>query len=156
MKLLVNQIHKLLIKKQKTIATAESCTGGLLAKLLTEVAGSSHYYLLGMITYSNKAKQALLKIPAGVIKRDGAVSKPVAILMAQQIRKIAHADFGVGITGIAGPGGGSRQKPVGTVLVAVSTNTNTVCKKFYFNGSRSAVRKKAVIASLTILKALLR
>jgi PncC family amidohydrolase len=152
MEAIVNQIHKSLLKKRKTIAVAESCTGGLLSSLLTRNPGSSKYFILGVVTYSNKAKETLLKIPHSIIAKNGAVSKPVAKLMAERIRKIAKTHFGIGITGIAGPGGLTPQKPVGTVLIAIDSKYGKICEKYHFRGNRLAIRKKAALKSLELLK----
>jgi PncC family amidohydrolase len=146
-----NQIHKFLIKKQKTVAIAESCTGGLVSTLLTKIPGSSKYFILGTVTYSNKSKEDILKIPRKVITQNGAVSGIVARLMAKNIRKISGADFGIGITGIAGPGGAMPSKPVGTVFIAMESKKMALCKKFCFSGDRARVRKKAALASLKLL-----
>lgn len=151
MESIVSQIHKILIKKKKTIAVAESCTGGLLSSLFTQASGSSKYFILGVIAYHNKAKINILKVPAGFIARHGAVSREVAEKMAQQARKIAKTDFGVGITGIAGPTGGTSLKPRGTVFVALSQKGKSISKEFHFKGSRQDIRKKAAIESLKLL-----
>jgi nicotinamide-nucleotide amidase len=152
MKNILNHTCELLIGKKLTISTAESCTGGLLSNLLTQNSGSSTYFTLGVITYSNKSKENLLKIPAIVIKNYGAVSKEVALLMANNVRRLAKSDFGIGITGIAGPSGGTPQKPVGTVFIGISNKTITICKKFSFKGSRSSIRNQAALKSLQLLK----
>ncbi len=152
----VSQIHNLLIKKKKSIAVAESCTGGLLSNFLTQIPGSSKYFILGMVVYSNKAKENILKIPANIIAKRGAVSKNVAELLAKSVRLIAKADSGIGITGIAGPGGGSKEKPVGTVFIAIDTKNKKICKKFNFSGNRAIIRKKAVFKSLELLKRMLK
>jgi PncC family amidohydrolase len=149
---IVRQIHKLLTKNKLTLAVAESCTGGMISKLLTELPGSSVYFLLGVVAYSNRAKSDILKIPAPTITTTGAVSSKVASLMAQQVMRLAKADFGIGTTGIAGPGGGSARKPAGTVFIAVCGKNKSICKKFRFSGSRGAVRNKAAIESLMLLK----
>ena len=145
-------LSQLLIKKGKTIAVAESCTGGLLADLLTNIPGSSHYFLLGIVTYSNQAKTALLRIPAKIIKRYGAVSCPVAQLMAQNVKKIASSDYGIGITGIAGPLGGTPAKPTGTVFISVSKGNKLITKKFNFTGNRLVVKRKTALKALSMLK----
>ncbi len=152
MKSLVNQTHKALLKKQEKIAVAESCTGGLVAKLLTDISGSSKYFMAGIVTYSNKAKEDLLGIPHAIIAKYGAVSEKVATLMAQNVRKIAGADFGLGITGIAGPTGGTKLKPVGTVYIAIAGRNKTTCTLFHFQGNRSTIRKKSALKSLELLK----
>ena len=151
---IVEQIHSFLIKKQKTIAVAESCTGGLLSNLLTDLSGSSGYFILGVIAYSNRAKIKILKIPAGLIAKKGAVSKEAAAKMAQSVRKLAKTDLGIGITGIAGPTGGSPKKPVGTVFIAVDSKSKKICQKFHFNGSRAVIRKKTVLKTLELLMTL--
>ena len=150
---IANKIHKALINKQKTLAVAESCTGGLLSNLLTRLAGSSKYYILGVVTYSNRAKENILKIPRSIIQKNGAVSKPVAEMMAEHIRRLAKTDYGIGVTGIAGPGGASPKKPKGTVFIAVSSSSKKVCKKFGFRGNRNLVQKKAALKALNLLLA---
>ena len=145
------QVHKLLIRKKKTVAVAESCTGGLLSSLLTDLPGSSVFFLLGVVAYSNKAKRDILKIPAGLIKKHGAVSSQVAVAMAQNVRRRAGADLGIGITGIAGPGGGTPDKPVGTVYIAAASKSVKICKKFRFRADRSGVRRKSAAAALSLL-----
>lgn len=152
MKHIINQIHNLLLKNKKTIAVAESCTGGGLSNLLTQTPGSSQYVVLGIVAYSNKVKEAILKIPHPIIARYGAVSKDVACLMAKSIRKIAKTDFGIGITGIAGPTGGTLFKPKGTVFIAINSKNKKICKKFHFKGSRMAIRKRTALESLELLK----
>lgn len=152
MQRIVNQIHKLLIQNRKTIAVAESCSGGWLSLLLTQTPGSSGYFILGIVAYSNKAKQRILKIPLALLAKKGAVSKEVAQKLAQSVRKLAKTDFGIGITGIAGPTGATPQKPVGRVFIAIDSKTRKICKKFHFKGNRTTVRKKAALKSLELLK----
>jgi nicotinamide-nucleotide amidase len=151
----IDQIHNLLIKKQKSIAVAESCTGGLVSGLLTRISGSSKYFILGIVAYSNKAKWRLLKIPPALIAKNGAVSKQVAFKMAQEVRKLAKTDFGIGVTGYAGPTGGTAENPVGTVFIAIDTKNKKICKKFIFKGNRAMVREKASLKSLELLKSLI-
>ncbi len=148
-------IHKLLIKKRKTIAVAESCTGGLLSTLLTHISGSSKYFLLGTVVYSNISKNSLLKIPLSTIRLNGAVSTEVAGKMAESIRKLAKTDYGIGITGIAGPSGGSIEKPVGTVFIALAEKNKQICRKFIFKGNRASIRKQAAFKALQLLKKLI-
>ena len=140
-----------MIKSRKTVAIAESCTGGKVCSLLTQRSGSSRYFILGVIAYSNRTKEVVLKIPNRIIARKGAVSEKVASLMAQNIRKLAKTDFGIGITGIAGPTGGTLQKPVGTVFIALDCANKRICKRFCFSGGRITVRKKAALKSLELL-----
>ena len=149
---LADQIHRLLIKKRKTVAVAESCSGGLLSNLLTNISGSSNYFLLGIVAYSNDAKNNILNIPRNVISKKGAVSQEVAGLMASSVKELAGADFGIGLTGIAGPTGGSKLKPVGTVFIALSSKNKNICKRFRLTGNRLAIRKKTALKALHLLK----
>jgi len=155
MRKIILKIHDLLIQKEKTIAVAESCTGGLLSALLTRVSGSSQYFMLGVTSYSNSAKTAILKIPSMVIAKNGAVSKNVADRMAASVRRLAKTDFGIGITGIAGPTGNSPAKPVGTVFIAIDSKTKKICNRYIFKGSREAIREKAALKSLELLEKIL-
>ncbi len=150
------QLHKLLIKNHHTIAIAESCTGGLLSAALTAIPGSSKYLLLGVVAYSNKAKQNVLKIPKSIIALKGAVSQATAQNMAQSVRRIAKSDYGIGITGIAGPTRGTAQKPVGTVFIATASKYQTICKEFHFSGNRATIRKKSATKALELLKDLIK
>ena len=148
---IAKQIHNRLRKQAKTIAVAESCTGGLLSSLLTSLPGSSDYFLLGAVTYSNKSKEIILNIPEKIITKYGAVSRPVAILMAKNVRKKIHADLGLSITGIAGPTGALHLKPVGTVYIGLSEKNKNICSKFNFSGSREYIRKKSAQSALRLL-----
>ncbi len=148
---LEKSIAQLLSKHRKTLSVAESCTGGLLAKRLTDIPGSSQFFKLGIVAYSNDAKQSLLKIPEKMLKDPGAVSEPVAKLLASKVRQILDTDFGIGITGIAGPGGGTKAKPVGLTFIALSTSSATFCVRCHFKGSRDKIRQSAVDQALTIL-----
>ncbi len=152
---IVKKAHNLLIKKKEVIAIAESCTGGLLSQLLTELSESSRYFILGLVLYSNRAKENILKIPASIIRKKGAVSEDVACLMAKSVRLLAKAGFGIGITGIAGPGGSSKDKPVGTVFIAIDSKNKKICRKFRFTGNRTAVRKKSALTALELLAELM-
>jgi PncC family amidohydrolase len=151
LKKIIPRIHNQLINRGKTISVAESCTGGGLSSLLTSLPGSSDYFLLGVVAYSNKAKVIFLGIPKKIIAEYGAVSRQVAVLMAENIRKKARADFGLSITGIAGPGGATTAKPVGTVFICLSAKNKNICRKFNFPGSRPAIRKKSVQNALRLL-----
>ena len=152
MKHIADQIHTLLLKNKQTIAIAESCTGGLLSNLLTKHSGSSQYFILGVVDYSNTAKKKVLGVPSSFIATQGAVSKEVASSMAERIRKVADTDIGMGITGIAGPGAGTPQKPVGTVFIALDSIKKKICKKFRFKGTRLCIRRAAATKSLELLK----
>ncbi|MFH0855742.1 MAG: CinA family protein [Candidatus Omnitrophota bacterium] len=148
---LIKQSHLRLLESRRTIATAESCTAGLLSYLLTRFSGSSRFFILGVTAYSNQAKETILGIPASIIRENGAVSRKIAFLMAKSIRKLAKADFGIGITGIAGPTGAVPQKPLGTVFIAISSKNRNLCKKFVFQGGRNRVRKQAALKTLQLL-----
>ena len=138
--------------ENKTIATAESCTGGLLGKLLTDVAGSREYFLCGGVTYSNSTKISELGVERGVIEKCGAVSGEVAGAMARGCRLRSGADFGIGITGIAGPGGGSEEKPVGLVYIAVDFGRRVEVKRYVFSHSRGHIRLRAALTALNMLR----
>ena len=126
-------VGQLLIIQNKTLAIAESCTGGLVSSRLTDISGSSKYIKLNLVTYANEFKESLLKIPKEIIEKHGAVSKEVAELMAINVRKIANTDIGVSLTGIAGPTGGSKNKPVGTIYIAITNGKDTQSYKMYTN-----------------------
>jgi nicotinamide-nucleotide amidase len=135
-----------------TIAAAESCTGGLLMSRLTDVPGSSDYVDRGVVCYSDRAKIELLDVPAALIEEHGAVSEPVARAMADGIRRVAASDVGIGITGIAGPGGGTAEKPVGTVAVAVTANDAQRVRTFRFFGGREMVKFQSAQAAMNMLR----
>lgn len=145
-------VGELLRRRGDTLATAESCTGGLLAGRITEVAGSSEYFREGVVTYSNEAKTRMLGVPAALIEAHGAVSEQVAEAMARGVRKLANATFGIGITGIAGPGGGSEEKPVGLVYIALADEADVAARKFVFPGDRQFIRMLSVNAALDMLR----
>lgn len=151
-------VGRLLRERGLRIALAESCTGGLVSSRLTDVPGSSDYIELGVVAYSNAAKQALLGVPASLMAEHGAVSEPVAQAMARGVRERSGADVGVGITGIAGPGGGSEAKPVGTVAIAVDgPGEHRSVRTFLFPGSREMVKTfSATTAIDRVRRALLR
>lgn len=142
-KRLEDVVGEILRLKAKTLATAESCTGGWLGKLITDVAGSSDYYRGGIICYSDNLKTHFAGVSETMLERFGAVSEPIAEQLAQGIRLRGQSDLGVSITGIAGPGGGSAEKPVGLVFIGLSTEDETAVKRFEFPGPREAVRLRA-------------
>lgn len=148
---IIKQAHKKLTNNAKTLALAESCSAGLLSFLLTELPGSSKYFLLGVVAYSNRSKELILNIPAKTIARYGAVSDKVAVLMAKNIRKKINSDFGLSITGIAGPAGATPDKPTGIVFVCLSYKNKDICRRFSFRGNRRAIRKKAAYQALRLL-----
>jgi competence/damage-inducible protein CinA-like protein len=139
-----------------TIATAESCTGGLMAGRLTDLAGSSAYVLGGLVVYSNEAKTALAGVPAALIEAHGAVSPEVAAALSAGARSRLGADFGIGITGIAGPGGGTEDKPVGTVCFSVSTGDGArITRRLLLPGSRFDVRDRSTTVALHLVRRVL-
>jgi nicotinamide-nucleotide amidase len=133
-------VGNLLRSNRATLAVAESCTGGLVTHRLTNIPGSSDYFDRGVVVYSNRAKVELLKIPEELLATAGAVSAPVAEKMAQSVRQISQSTLGLGITGIAGPGGGSEEKPVGLVFIALASPQGTVSKKYQFWGDREQIK----------------
>ncbi len=152
---LVGLLADLLQKKKLYLATAESCTGGLIAGACTDLAGSSNWFERGFITYSNEAKTELLGVDAALIARRGAVSEPVAQAMAQGALAHSHAQVAVAVTGVAGPTGGSRSKPVGTVWFGFAVPGQLVTEKKHFEGDRAAVRAATVQHALRRLAQLL-
>ncbi len=140
-----------LIKLKKTLAIAESCSGGLLTNRLTNVSGSSQFLKVGIIAYSNEAKSKLLKIPPSLIQKYGAVSHETASAMAQGARLCLQTDFGVSITGIAGPTGGTKTKPIGLTYIAVSFKEKIECVEWHFKGSRLQIKKSATTKALNLL-----
>jgi nicotinamide-nucleotide amidase len=145
-------VGELLVAKGWRIATAESCTGGLLAKRLTDVPGSSRYVERGVVTYSNRSKVELLGVSEQDLEAHGAVSAPVAEQMARGARTRAGAEVGVGITGIAGPDGGSEEKPVGTVFIALSTPEGEVVRDYRIVATRAAVRERSAQQALDLVR----
>ncbi len=141
-----------LVMRQKTLAVAESCTGGLLAERLTRISGSSSYFLGGTVCYTNAMKTRWVGVPEGLLKAHGAVSSPVAQALAEGVRCRTGASIGVGITGIAGPTGGSKEKPVGLVFVALSDERGTQVREFHFPGSRDRVRHWATQMALEMVR----
>ncbi|MCP4576382.1 MAG: competence/damage-inducible protein A [Deltaproteobacteria bacterium] len=141
-------VGEILLKNKKTLSVAESCTGGLIGNRLTNVAGSSQYFLGGVISYSNQAKIDLLGVPAKTIESHGAVSPETACEMAVGVRSSMQADLGLAVTGIAGPEGGSRDKPVGTVHMALSSEKGTFTEKYRFWGKRKQIKLNSAMMAL--------
>ncbi len=150
---LAQQVLELCRTRGMRVATAESCTGGLVAAALTAIAGSSDVVECGFVTYSNAAKQKLLGVPAATLLRYGAVSGETAAAMAKGALKRSDADFAVSITGIAGPGGGSKQKPIGLVHFAVASRDGRMLKRRRLLGNigRRRVRERSVVEALALL-----
>jgi PncC family amidohydrolase len=145
-------VGRLLLETKKKLAAAESCTGGLVAKRITDVPGSSDYFERGVVTYSNAAKQELLGLPAKLFKTVGAVSPEAAERMAKGVRKLAGVDIGIGVTGIAGPGGGSAEKPVGLTYIALADRKECWVEKFIFSGDREINRLRGSQAALNMIR----
>jgi len=148
---LLNKISIILKKQNLKIATAESCTGGLIAHTLTNISGASDYFDRGVVSYSNKSKTELLGVPKKLIDKYGAVSNPVAKAMADGIRVKSEVDIGISTTGIAGPAGGTKEKPVGLVFIAISTKDNVIVKKYQFGGNRIQNKYDTCKAALDML-----
>lgn len=141
-----------LVMRRKTLAVAESCTGGLLQERLTRVPGSSDFFLGGVVCYSNELKVRLVGVPPSLLSEHGAVSKPVARALAEGVRKRSGASVGVGITGIAGPSGGTPEKPLGLVFVGLADERGTQVREFRFPGNRQQVRQWATQAALEMIR----
>ncbi len=147
----LNKVSDELKKRHLTIATAESCTGGLLAHILTNISGSSEYFDRGIISYSNTSKIQLLGVSDQLLKSHGAVSEQAAQAMAEGIRTHAGVDIGVSTTGIAGPTGGTKDKPVGLVYIGISTQASVTVKRFLFAGDRLQNKEQACDAALSLI-----
>ena len=148
----MKSLIKILIKKKIKISFAESCTGGLLSSTITSVSGSSKIFNLGLVTYSNESKIKVLKVPKKIIKKYGSVSKQVSEIMAKNINKIAKTNISLSITGIAGPRGGSKKKPVGLVYVCLKKGNKITIKKYLFkNKGRNYIQKATVNKCLGLL-----
>lgn len=150
------QLGMRLRERELTLSTAESCTGGALASAITDVAGSSDYYLGGVVSYANRAKEQLLGVDPRILASHGAVSEPVAIQMADGVRRLLGTDLGVGITGIAGPGGSTPGKPVGLVYIAVVSEGRSEVRRHVWGGDRIANKLDSVQSALDMLLAFVR
>ncbi len=148
---LENAVLELLIKQNKTVAFAESCTGGWLGKLITDIPGSSKAFLGGVVSYSNEAKIKILNVPEETIEKFGAVSPQTAFYMTNNVRKLFNSDFGIGITGVAGPSQ-SEKKPAGLVFIAACSKERTVIKKYNFRGDREMVRQQSTSRAYDLLR----
>jgi nicotinamide-nucleotide amidase len=143
---------QLLRKKRATLSTAESCTGGNIAQLITSIAGSSDYFKGSIVAYSNEIKEQFVGVPHQVLADFGAVSEQTVRAMAEGIRIRFSTDYAIAVSGIAGPGGGTTEKPVGTTWIAVATPTGTVARKFLFGDHRGRNIRKASVAALNMLR----
>ena len=152
MKKLSQKVVKLLSKKRLKISLAESCTGGLLSSSITSISGSSKVFTLGLVTYSNKSKINILKVPKKIIMKHGAVSYETCMSMVKNLYKISRTNISISITGVAGPNGGSKQKPVGLVFIGVKKGNKTLVKKFLFkNRTRNSIQRSTVYRVLNLI-----
>ena len=153
MKNLANKLVKKLIEKKLTISFAESCTGGMLSSTITSVSDSSKIFNLGLVTYSNKSKISILKIPKKIISKYGSVSNECCLSMVKNLSKISQANISVSITGVAGPSGGSKLKPIGLVFIGIKKGNKIIIQKNLFNNRNRISIQKAT--TLKVLKAVL-
>ena len=150
------KIVKLLIKKKLTVSFAESCTGGLLASSITSISGSSKVFNMGLVTYSNNAKVKLLQVPKKTITKYGAVSHETCLSMVKNLSKISKANISISITGVAGPNGGTKEKPVGLVYIGLKKGSKIIIRKNLFkNKKRISIQKKTVNETLKIIKTMI-
>jgi len=152
MKKLAQKIVKLLRKKKLKVSFVESCTGGLLSSSITSISGSSKVFTLGLVTYSNQAKINILKVPKRIIIKHGAVSSETCLSMVKNLNKISKTNISVSITGVAGPKGGTKHKPVGLVYIGIKKSNKTLVKKYLFkNKKRSLIQKNTVNKALNLI-----
>ena len=157
MKKLNKKLVSLLRKKNLKLATAESCTGGMLSSSITSVSGSSKIFIMGLVTYSNKSKNLLLKVPKQIIKKYGDVSSKCCLYMVNNLNKISKSNISVSITGIAGPSGGSEKKPVGLVYIGVKKTNKVKINKYLFKQKgRLKIQKAAVKKSMELILSILK
>ena len=151
------KIVRILTKRKLNISCAESCTGGLLSSTITSINGSSKVFTLGLVVYSNKSKNSILKIPNIILKRYGAVSEQICSAMVKNLSKISKTNMSLSITGIAGPGGGTKKKPVGLVYIGIKKGNKIYVKKCFFkNKDRSYIQKATVKKSLGLILSFLK
>ncbi len=152
MKKLSQKLVKLLSKKKLKVSFAESCTGGLLSSSITSINGSSKIFTLGLITYSNQAKINILKVPKKIIMNHGAVSYETCLSMLKNLNRISKTDISISITGVAGPKGGTKEKPVGLVFIGIKKNNKILVKKYLFkNKKRTSIQKATVNKALNLI-----
>ena len=152
MKKLSQKLVKLLHKKKLKVSFAESCTGGLLSSTITSISGSSKVFTLGLVTYSNQSKINILKVPKKIIMKHGAVSYETCLSMVKNLNKISKTNISVSVTGIAGPKGGTKQKPVGLVFIGIKKGNKTLVKKYLFkNKKRSSIQRATVNKALNLI-----
>ena len=152
MKKLSQIVVKILRKKRLKISFAESCTGGLLSSTITSISGSSKVFTMSLVTYSNQSKINLLKVQKNIIRKHGSVSYEACLAMVKNLNKISKTNISVSITGIAGPKGGSKKKPVGLVFIGIKKGNKTLVKKYLFkNKKRTLIQRAAVIKALNLI-----
>tara|TARA_B100000427_G_C15263315_1_gene487529 strand:+ start:159 stop:632 length:474 start_codon:yes stop_codon:yes gene_type:complete len=152
MKNLTKKVVNLLIKKKLKISFAESCTGGMLSSTITSISGSSKVFTVGFVTYSNQAKFNILKVPKNIIMKKGAVSYETCLSMVKNLSKISKTNISISVTGIAGPKGGTNEKPVGLVYIGIKKNKKTLVKKYLFkNKKRISIQKATVNKALNLI-----
>ena len=152
MKKLSQKVVNILEKKRLKVSFAESCTGGLLSSTITSISGSSKVFTIGLVTYSNQSKINLLKVPKNIIRKHGAVSYETCLTMVKNLSKISKTNISVSITGIAGPKGGTKKKPVGMVFIGIKKDNKTLVKKYLFkNKKRISIQRAAVIKALNLI-----
>ena len=157
MNFLAKKIVKKLIKRKLNISFAESCTGGLLSSNITSAAGSSQVFILGLIVYSNKSKTKILKVSENIIRKYGSVSQQVCLAMVKNLSKISKTNISLSITGIAGPSGGTKKKPVGLVYIGIKKGNKINVKKYLFkNEGRTYIQKAAINKSLRLILSFLK
>ena len=157
MKKLSQKLVKLLTKKRLKISFAESCTGGLLSSSITSISGSSKVFTIGLVTYSNPSKISILEVPKNIIRKHGAVSYETCLAMVKNLSKISKTNISVSITGIAGPKGGTKKKPVGMVFIGIKKGNKTLVKKHLFkNKKRTSFQRAAVIKALNLILSFLK
>jgi PncC family amidohydrolase len=152
LQLLSEKVGKILLKKGLTLAVAESCTGGMVSGAVTAVPGSSRYFTGGVIAYHDRIKRNILKVPLATLMRHGAVSGPTVAAMVRGVQRLFKTDCAIAVSGVAGPDGGTRKKPIGLVYIAVAVKNDSVhARKYRFKGSREEVRNRALESSLKLL-----
>ncbi len=145
MKKLSQKVVKLLIKKRLKISFAESCTGGLLSSYITSISGSSKVFTVGLVTYSNEAKIRILKVPTRIIMKYGAVSHETCLFMVKNLNKVSKTNISLSITGVAGPKGGTKQKPVGLVYIGIKKGNKILVKKCFFRSKKRILIQRATV-----------
>jgi len=157
MKKLSQKIVRLLTKKRLKISLAESCTGGLLSSSITSISGSSKVFTIGLVTYSNQSKISILKVPINIIRKHGAVSYEACLSMVKNLNKISKTNISLSITGIAGPKGGTKKKPIGLVFIGIKKDNKTLVRKYLFkNKKRTTIQRTAVNKALNLILSILK